>query len=263
MLNDINKSELISRSVSGMLNLDQQKEIELAVLGCKESKAFAALSRLIQDSLCDVAEKSLAGDSSIAPGLSHAAKLKIKQTLHSESVKLQVEGLSATVAAGSDSTFDQRPPGQLPLVAAGEELEQRTTKTRFSLLKEIGRGGLGTVWLARDEMLRRKVAVKEMNPEAAEFPRAWERFQREAEITGQLEHPNVVPLYEFGIDSVTGQPFYAMRFVGKRTLVDAIEEYHDRRAAGEDVTMDLHRLLTAFSGVCQGSGIPYWCDGRR
>lgn len=251
MLNDINKSELISKSVSGMLNPEQQKEIEVAVSGCKESKAYAALSRLIQDSLSDVAEKSLAGDSSIAPGLSIEAKQKIKQSLRSESAKQQAHGLSATVAAGSDSTFDERPTGHLPSLSGGDEPDHRTTKTRFSLLKEIGRGGLGTVWLARDEKLRRKVALKEMNPEAAEFPRAWERFQREAEITGQLEHPNVVPLYAFGVDDATGQPFYAMRFVGKRTLVDAIEEYHDRRAAGEDVTMDLHRLLTAFIGVCQ------------
>lgn len=251
MLNDINKSELISKSVSGMLNPEQQQEIELAVSGCKESRAFANLSRLIQDSLSDVAEKSLAGDSSIAPGLSNAAKQKIKQSLLKESARLQTDELSATVAAKSDFTFDDRPVGQMRSRDAGDEFEQRTTKTRFSLLKQIGQGGLGTVWLARDEMLRRKVALKEMNPKAAEFPRAWERFQREAEITGQLEHPNVVPLYEFGVDETTGQPFYAMRFVGKRTLVDAIEEYHDRRAAGEDVTMDLHRLLTAFTGVCQ------------
>ena len=99
---------------------------------------------------------------------------------------------------------------------------------------------MGVVWLARDEKLKRSVALKEMNAEAAEFPRAWQRFCREAEITGYLEHPNVVPLYQFGSDPVTGRPFYAMRFVGKRTLADAIDDYHDRRQAAEDTSMDLH-----------------------
>ena len=251
MLNDRNKSELISKSVSGTLNAAQQQQIEASMATCKESKAYAQLSQLIQDSLTDVAQKSRMGDSSIAPGLSDDARNKIKQCLLTESARLQSCNLSATVSQNSDSTFTERSITQSSPAVDGDESEQRSTKTRFSLLKEIGRGGLGTVWLARDEMLKRKVALKEMNPEAAEFPRAWERFQREAEITGQLEHPNVVPLYEFGVDGITGQPFYAMRFVGKRTLVDAIEEYHDRRATGEDVTMVLHRLLTAFIGVCQ------------
>ena len=53
-----------------------------------------------------------------------------------------------------------------------------------------------------------------MNTEAAEFPRAWQRFFREAESSGYLERPNVVPLSQFGTDPVTGRPFYAIRFVG-------------------------------------------------
>ena len=58
-------------------------------------------------------------------------------------------------------------------------------------------------------------------------------------------------MYQYGTDTNTGAPFYAMRFVGKRTLVEAIEEFHERREDGEDTTMDLHRLLTALIGVCQ------------
>lgn len=252
MLNDRNQSELISKSLSGVLGVDQQKQVERAVAGSGQSTAYAKLSRLIQDSLSDVARKSTDGDDSVAPGLSADARSRLKKSLRSESARLKTAELSATVASASDSTVQNpssrtlRRSSQVP-----DDLGQRTMNGKFSLLREIGEGGLGTVWLARDESLKRNVALKEMKPEAAEFPRAWERFQREAEITGQLEHPNVVSMYQFGTDDTTGQPFYAMRFVGKRTLVDAIEEYHERKAAGEDVTMDQHRLLTAFNGVCQ------------
>lgn len=254
MLNDQKQSELISQSLSGVLDSSQEEQMERDLEKNEQSLAYAKLSRLIQDSLSDVAEKSLAGDASVAPGLSADARKKMKQSLLAESKRIQVEGLSATVAGASESTVNDRPEVErrAPGTPSGtDDFGTRTSHARFSLLREIGEGGLGTVWLARDEQLNRTVALKEMKPQAAEFPRAWERFQREAEITGHLEHPNVVPLYQSGTDATTGQPFYAMRFVGKRTLVNAIEEYHDRKAAGEDVTMDLHRLLTAFTGVCQ------------
>ncbi len=122
---------------------------------------------------------------------------------------------------------------------------------RFTLIQKIGTGGLGSVWLARDEVLGRKVALKEMSPPAAESRPLWRRFLREAQITGHLEHPHVVPIYLSGIDAETGLPFYAMRFLGKHTLADAIDEYHARREAEIATKIDLHRLLTAFLNVCE------------
>lgn len=129
--------------------------------------------------------------------------------------------------------------------------EIRQTASRFKLIRKLADGGLGTVWLARDERLKRSVAIKEMNEEALESPIAWQRFLREAEITGHLEHPNVVPLYQSGSDPNTGTPFYSMRFVGKRTLSDAIEEYHEMQQSREEDPLQLHQLLSAFLGVCQ------------
>jgi serine/threonine protein kinase len=123
--------------------------------------------------------------------------------------------------------------------------------SRFTLIRKLSQGGLGSIWLARDEKLKRTVAIKEMNVDASESTEAWQRFHREAEITGHLEHPNIVPLYQFGSDPKTGQPFYAMRFVGKHTLADAIVEHHQRRQSGDDDVLEPHRLLTAFVGVCQ------------
>lgn len=275
MLNDKSTSELITKSLSGILDPQQQADVTSQMENSEQCRTFAKLNQLIHDSISDVAQRSLAGDDSVAPGLSQDARVRLKNQLRAESARLSQSAMEATLVpdqgiGGSHSHREQLFAQQLaaqetatnaksatasPLTLPHSNIptsETRTVKTQFTLQKVLGAGGLGTVWLAHDETLGRNVALKEMNAAAAEFPRAWDRFRREAEITGQLEHPNVVPLYQHGMDTRTGKPFYAMRFVGKRTLVDAIEEYHERMSAGEDVTMDLHRLLTAFIGVCQG-----------
>lgn len=133
-------------------------------------------------------------------------------------------------------------------------IEDRSVGARYTLLRKLGQGGLGTVWLARDENLSRYVAVKELTREAGANDVALEHFRREAEITGRLEHPGIVPIYQFGHDEKSGKAFYAMRFLGRRTLQDAIEEYHERRSSGGDDRILLHRLLTSFVSVCHSVG---------
>lgn len=243
MLDDKAASELISKSLFGAVSRDQQSRIDAQLAASEQSRNFARLSKMIQDSVSDIGQRSLNGDKLVSPGLKEDAKQRIKSSIRQESARLSQ--LGATMVGDSTATGNRTES-----FSDSHQNEERVLKSRFSLTRKIGQGGLGTVWLAKDEKLDRSVALKEMNADAAEFPRAWDRFQREAEITGHLEHPNVVPLYQFGTDEVTGQPFYAMRFVGKKTLVNAIEAYHDRKAMGEDVTMDLHHLLTAFIGVC-------------
>ena len=243
MTTDREVSELISRSLSGKLNEGQSKKMETAIQSNEQLRAFAKLSGLIQSSVTDVARRSAAGDESLTTGLSTEAKVRLKNSLAREQLRQSRTGISMTATAGLEvSTLADQ---QHPMPAS------RRMSSEFSFIRQLGEGGLGSVWLARDENLKRLVAVKEMNADAAENPRAWQRFHREAQITGHLEHPSVVPLYQFGTDGQTGQPFYAMRFVGKRTLVNAIDEYHERLASGKDVPMDQHNLLTAFISVCQ------------
>jgi len=129
--------------------------------------------------------------------------------------------------------------------------EPRSTHAQYTLLRRFGRGGMGNVWLARDESLNRLVAIKEVSQQAAGTPAIEARFRREAEVTGQLEHPNIVPVYQFGRDVDRNLPFYAMRFVGKKTLSDAISEYHARCDEGLADAVELHRLLNSFLSVCQ------------
>lgn len=139
-------------------------------------------------------------------------------------------------------------------VLANDEVEDRRLGSRYTLLRKLGQGGLGVVWLARDQNLQRYVAIKEINRGVASDDVAIEHFRREAEITGRLEHPGIVPVYQYGEDEGSGKAFYVMRFLGKRTLQDAIAEYHERREVGNDDPMLLHRLLTALINVCNSVG---------
>jgi len=67
-------------------------------------------------------------------------------------------------------------------------------------------GGIGEIWLARDADLHRDVAVKRLQPQKPASTIAKTRFLREARITGQLDHPGVVPIYEICLDEESGQP---------------------------------------------------------
>src|SRR5262249_63049 len=79
---------------------------------------------------------------------------------------------------------------------------------------------------------------------------AQERFLKEAQVTGQLEHPNIVPVYELARRPDDARPFYTMRLVRGQTLRDAISEYHERRSRGHADPLERHRLLQAFGSVC-------------
>ena len=94
------------------------------------------------------------------------------------------------------------------------------------------------------------MALKELRPEQANNPVVWSRFMEEAKITGQLEHPNIVPVHELVRQGESQQPFYTMRFVKGRTLSEAIRDYHRRRAEGQAGSLEFRSLLGAFLGVC-------------
>src|SRR5262245_58329274 len=99
---------------------------------------------------------------------------------------------------------------------------------RYSPLQLHARGGIGEVFLARDEELHREVALKRIQPSHARYGPSRRRFLYEAEITGRLEHPGVVPVYGLGTDAA-GQIVYAMRFVRGETLEQAIDRFHGKR----------------------------------
>lgn len=94
----------------------------------------------------------------------------------------------------------------------------------FQPVRVLGRGGMGTVALARERGLHRTVALKFLHAELAASPRAVERFRREARIQAQLEHPGVVPLYALGEVALGGVrvPYLVMRYVPGESLADRL-----------------------------------------
>ena len=130
--------------------------------------------------------------------------------------------------------------------------DSNSVSQRFRLLRRHASGGLGDIWIAQDEELNREVALKEIQPQFAGHEQSWSRFLREATITGQLEHPGIVPIYALGRHE-NGQPFYAMRFVQGDTLADAIAKFHRREDAAPPPTernLQRRKLITRLIDVC-------------
>jgi tetratricopeptide (TPR) repeat protein len=120
------------------------------------------------------------------------------------------------------------------------------TAGRYHIIRPHAHGGLGEVFLARDEELGRDVALKRLRPKRADDPASRRRFVAEAAVTARLEHPGIVPVHGLVNDS-DGRPCYAMRFIQGDTLADAIARFH---AALQFDSLDFRQLLTRFVAVC-------------
>jgi serine/threonine protein kinase len=130
-------------------------------------------------------------------------------------------------------------------IEVGADVRSVAQRGNFTIVKEHARGGLGKVSVAIDARLKRNVALKEILPDRLASPQLRQRFITEAEITGLLEHPGVVPIYAFEEDA-EGRPYYAMRFIQGRTLGEAIRAYHV-----QPEPLALRALLQRFVAVCQ------------
>jgi eukaryotic-like serine/threonine-protein kinase len=123
---------------------------------------------------------------------------------------------------------------------------------RFRVLRHHARGGLGEVFIALDAELNREVALKEILEHHADKPEYQSKFRLEAEITGGLEHPGIVPGYGLGHYD-DGRPYYAMRFIKGDNLKQAIEDFHADETLKADPgahSIALRNLLRRFTDVC-------------
>jgi serine/threonine-protein kinase len=199
----------------------------------------AILEPLVQDHIqqhgCD-AERSLAVMKvvpDVRDRLERVADLDFQCTLMSLK---NVADADADV--GPDATTDYRP----------EEVEAEDPEGRFQIVRLHDRGALGEVYLARDQQLRRLVALRRIRSAPAVDKEKRTRFVVEAEITGRLEHPGIVPVYSLGTFD-DGRPFYVMRFIRGDNLKAAIERFHNQRHAGGR-SLELRKLLRRFLDVC-------------
>ena len=123
---------------------------------------------------------------------------------------------------------------------------------RFRLLRPHARGGLGEVFVALDAELHREVALKQILERHADDPVSRQRFVAEAQITGGLEHPGVVPVYGLGTYG-GGRPYYAMRFIRGDSLKEAIDHFHADETLKNNPglrSLELRKLLRRFLDVC-------------
>nr|WP_303652730.1 serine/threonine-protein kinase [Paludisphaera mucosa] len=150
-------------------------------------------------------------------------------------------------------------PGEPPTPSrTSPAVPREALAARYELLNVHARGGIGRVWKALDRQLQREVALKELQPRNADREDLRARFLLEAEITGKLEHPGIVPVYSLGEDEA-GRPYYAMRFVQGDSLSVAIRDFHEARkkaeAAGGDPAqawgVEFRQLLRRFLGACE------------
>jgi serine/threonine-protein kinase len=181
-------------------------------------------------------QKSLASVSSVGSVRRGLAQLP------DPDVQASLAHLAPTPPAEADPHATCAPDGLRP-----------STPLRFRVLRPHAKGGLGEVFVARDEELHREVALKEIQGRHADDPHSRARFLVEAEITGGLEHPGIVPVYGLG-HYPDGRPFYAMRFIRGDSLQEAIDRFHKADTSGRDVrerNLAFRELLGRFVDVCQ------------
>jgi serine/threonine protein kinase/tetratricopeptide (TPR) repeat protein len=160
--------------------------------GGAAEKSLAAIHtpRSTRESLVRIGDPDLDGTlARVGPGSTQAAEVESDRT--------------ATYTVGSSTSDGQR----------------------FRILRPHARGGLGVIFVALDTELRREVALKQILDQHADDPTSRARFLLEAEVTGGLEHPGIVPVYGLGAYA-NGRPYYAMRLIRGETLKQAIEGYH-------------------------------------
>ena len=148
-------------------------------------------------------------------------------------------------ANGRSSTVSEIP---VDLSTSVNFQEKEGAKYRLGTI--VGKGGMGLIYEAEDLNFIRMVAMKVLRRGEHEKEESMERFVEEAQITAQLEHPNIIPVHEMGQDA-GGNVFYTMKYVSGLTLADVLS----RLRKGEDEMVKqypLGRLLTIFLKVCDG-----------
>lgn len=126
-----------------------------------------------------------------------------------------------------------------------------TTESRYQVMDELGRGGMGIVYRARDCKLDRMVAVKVLRSEFRDRHNLVQHFLDEAKIMGTLQHPGIASIYEFG-NCLDGRPFYSMKLVTGETF-NSLLHHH---CANTQMT---YGLLKVFAQVCQAVAYAHAC----
>jgi serine/threonine-protein kinase len=201
--------------------------------------------------------QSLAGVTLVASvrhDLEQLADPDVQASLHHVTAIRPAEADSHTTAGTGAADATPPPAREGPATPRHGSAGMPTSAgLRFRVLRPHAKGGLGQVSVALDQELGREVALKEILPRHADHPESRARFLREAEVTGRLEHPGIVPVYGLGLYA-NGRPYYAMRLIEGASLQDAIRRFQEAEQKGRppgESQLELRLLLGRFVAVCQ------------
>ena len=153
--------------------------------------------------------------------------------------------LETRTGARTQVLLREAPDEQGPIVKplARELLSTSFDGTRYQVMGEIARGGVGVIMKSRDVDLGRDVAMKVLRDDHIQNPSMIRRFVEEAQIAGQLQHPGILPVYELGVQG-DQTPYFTMKLVRGDTFSAVLR-------ARQDPTEDRVRVLEIFRQICQ------------
>lgn len=159
---------------------------------------------------------------------------------HAEVIRRRIQLLGVLQAVEPASTSDAVVPAAVPQDRFGD----------FRLMNVIAQGGMGVVYRAVQESLGREVALKLIRPDHLFFPAARERFRREAEAVGRMQHPSIVPVLTVG--ETQGLPWFAMELVRGCSASEAISQLRAESATelrGSDLKATIERVMLGRDGA--------------
>ena len=235
--NFIGRDELLAAFAAWVADKSRPLAQHLADRGAVDTGRRALLEALVAEHL-----KQHGGDTeaSLASVSSLGAVRDALERLGDADLQASLAATAARAARPSDAAG----------ATANYTSSSRRAGGRFRILRFHREGGLGRVYVARDEELGREVALKEIRPDKFADDGLRGRFVLEAEVNGGLEHPGIVPVYSLGTYD-DGRPFYAMRFVEGDSLKEAIEAYHKEHPRPDPSAVEFRKLLGRFVDVCE------------
>jgi hypothetical protein len=150
--------------------------------------------------------------------------------------------VSSLLAAGEGA--DSFPAARMAIASTAEQsILESALGQQYEIVRPLGRGGMGAVYLARERALERFVAIKVLRPDLADAQDARERFRREARIAAQLSHPGILPLHTFG--EVGGLWYFVMAYVRGVSLAERL------RVEGRLPSHEAHRILSELADALE------------
>lgn len=238
------------------LNVDDH----LLALGLLSDPAHSTLRRVL-DALVNAHSGLISAIEVLSTDASTDKKRETDR--HDLGETLTSAGIDETHSFATPQVHDERTRIDVAAHGGGPKDQQHAANpVRYRFLSEHARGGLGKVSRAFDEELKREVALKEIQERYGADRESQRRFVTEAEVTGQLEHPGVVPVYSLGRNE-KGRPFYAMRFIRGESLKETVDDFHGRASRDLDSagtgsggsvdyrSVEFRKLLGRMTDTCQ------------